>query len=72
MISGMTCTVYTVCAAIAGQGLPYSLNNQDGAGLPASAKGFTDNTCTEDFIGGFQLLDLISSLNSIQTGEQIF
>merc|ERR1712203_568838 len=26
---GMTCTVYTVCAAIAGQGLPYSLNNRD-------------------------------------------
>merc|ERR1712172_223429 len=47
---GMTCTVYTVCAAIAGQGLPYSLNNRDVTGLPAAALGFTDNTCTEDFI----------------------
>merc|ERR1712088_1172888 len=47
---GMTCTVYTVCAAIAGQGLPYSLSNRDVTGLPAAALGFTDNTCTEDFI----------------------
>jgi hypothetical protein len=59
MISGMTCTVYTVCAAIAGQGLPYSLSNFDQTGLAAAAKGLTDFACTEDFIGGFQLLDLI-------------
>merc|ERR1712166_1389200 len=47
---GMSCTVYTVCAAIAGQGLPYSLSNLDAAGLPASAKGLSDFACSEDFI----------------------
>merc|ERR1739847_34711 len=47
---GMTCTVYTVCAAIAGQGLPYSLNNIDAAGAAATAKGLTDFGCSEDFI----------------------
>lgn len=47
---GMTCTVYTVCAAIAGQGLPYSLSNLDAAGAAATAKGASDFSCTEDFI----------------------
>jgi len=47
---GMTCTVYTVCAAIAGQGLPYSLSNLDAAGAAATAKGASDFQCTEDFI----------------------
>jgi len=47
---GMSCTVYTVCAAIAGQGLPYSLSNQDPAGAAASAMGFSDFQCSEDFI----------------------
>ena len=46
----MTCTVYTVCAAIAGQGLPYSLSNLDAAGAAATAKGASDFQCTEDFI----------------------
>ena len=50
MISGMSCTVYTVCAAIAGQGLPYSLSNLDAAGLAASAMGQSDFQCSEDFI----------------------
>merc|ERR1712127_1119040 len=44
---GMSCTVYTVCAAIAGQGLTYSLSNLDAAGM---AKGVSDFGCTEDFI----------------------
>merc|ERR1739838_169792 len=43
---GMTCTVYTVCDAIAGQGLPFSLSNLDPAGLPASAKGLSDGACS--------------------------
>jgi len=47
---GKTCTVYTVCAAVAGQGLPYSLSNIDAAGMAASAKGATGSACTEDFI----------------------
>merc|ERR1711971_1048087 len=49
---GMTCTVYTVCAAIAGQGLPYSLSNLDAAVPPAAAtaKGLSDFLCTEDYI----------------------
>jgi len=47
---GMSCTVYTVCAAIAGQGLPYSLSNLDAAGLAASAMGQSDFQCSEDFI----------------------
>jgi len=47
---GMTCTVYTVCAAIVGQGLPYSLSNIDVAGAPATAKGLSDFACSEDFI----------------------
>merc|ERR1712127_1059316 len=47
---GMSCTVYTVCAAIAGQGLTYSLSNLDAAGVPATAKGASDFQCTEDFI----------------------
>merc|ERR1739838_565451 len=47
---GMTCTVYTVCAAIAGQGAPFSLNNIDVAGTAATAKGLTDFGCSEDFI----------------------
>jgi len=47
---GMTCTVYTVCAAIAGQGLPYSLSNLDAAGAAATAKGLVDFACSEDFI----------------------
>ena len=50
MIPGMTCTVYTVCAAIAGQGLPYSLSNLDAAGAAATAKGLVDFACSEDFI----------------------
>jgi len=49
---GMTCTVYTVCAAIAGQGLPFSLSNLDAAVPPAAAtaKGLSDFLCTEDYI----------------------
>merc|ERR1711971_858026 len=49
---GMTCTVYTVCAAIAGQGLPFSLSNLDAAVPPAAAtaKGASDFLCTEDYI----------------------
>merc|ERR1711971_850628 len=49
---GMTCTVYTVCAPIAGQGSPYSLSNLDAAVPPAAAtaKGLSDFLCTEDYI----------------------
>merc|ERR1711971_1359204 len=49
---GMTCTVYTVCDAIAGQGLPFSLSSREVAGLPAAAtaKGLSDFLCTEDYI----------------------
>merc|ERR1711971_1373264 len=49
---GMTCTVYTVCDAIAGQGLPFSLSNLDAAVPPAAAtaKGASDFLCTEDYI----------------------
>jgi len=43
---GMTCTVYTVCAAIAGQGSPYSLSYV----APAIAVGATGSSCTLDFI----------------------
>jgi len=46
---GMTCTVYTVCAAIAGQGLPFSLSWGVTA-VPATAKGSSDFACTNDFI----------------------
>ena len=42
--------MYTVCTAIAGQGLPYSLSNIEAAGLPALAKGATDFACNADFI----------------------
>merc|ERR1712172_153027 len=43
---GMTCTVYTVCDAIAGQGSPYSLSYV----APATATGATGSACTLDFI----------------------
>merc|ERR1711971_1327438 len=43
---GMTCTVYTVCAAIAGQGSPYSLSYV----APAAAVGVLESGCTLDFI----------------------
>merc|ERR1712127_1049526 len=47
---GMTCTVYTVCTAIAGQGLPFSLSNIDVTGLAAAALGLSDFACTLDYI----------------------
>merc|ERR1739846_173809 len=47
---GMTCTVYTVCDAIAGQGLPFSLSNIDVTGLAAAALGLSDFACTLDYI----------------------
>ena len=42
--------MYTVCTAIAGQGLPYSLSNIDLAGAAATAMGATDFLCIADFI----------------------
>merc|ERR1711971_1243202 len=45
---GMSCTVYTVCAAIAGQGSPYSLSWL--TGVAATAKGASGSACTLDFI----------------------
>merc|ERR1712127_649086 len=45
---GMTCTVYTVCAAIAGQGSPFSLSWL--TGVAATAKGSSDFACSLDFI----------------------
>ena len=45
----MTCTVYTVCAAIAGQGSPFSLSRLT-AGMAALAKGASGSQCTLDFI----------------------
>jgi len=43
---GMTCTVYTVCAAIAGQGLPFSLSSLEAAFPQVAAKGLSDGACT--------------------------
>merc|ERR1711894_47287 len=45
---GMSCTVYSVCAAIAGQGSPFSLSWL--TGVAATAKGSSDFACTLDFI----------------------
>merc|ERR1711971_885066 len=47
---GMTCTVYTVCDAIAGQGLPYSLSSIEAAFPQVAPMGLSDFACSEDFI----------------------
>ena len=53
-ISGMSCTVYSVCAAIAGQGSPFSLSWL--TGVAATAKGSSDfGTVNLQYIGGPRL-----------------
>jgi len=47
---GMTCTVYTVCDAIAGQGLPFSLSSIEAAFPQVAPMGLSDFACSEDFI----------------------
>jgi len=47
---GMTCTVYTVCDAIAGQGLPFSLSSIEMAFPQIAPMGLSDFACSEDFI----------------------
>jgi len=47
---GMSCTVYTVCTAIAGQGLPFSLSSIEAASPQVAAMGLSDFACINDFI----------------------
>merc|ERR1711971_577544 len=47
---GMTCTVYTVCDAIAGHGLPFSLSSIEAAFPQVAPMGLSDFACSEDFI----------------------
>ena len=66
MISGRTCTVYTVCAAIAGQGLPFSLSSIDATAMVAAAKGLSDFACTGTaaLAGGGDYIEISGSAES--------
>jgi len=47
---GFCCIEYSVCDAVANQGLPYSLSLADAAGDGTGAKGKVGGACTQDYI----------------------